>query len=211
MSHESGPSSSTAQAFADQVRAIPDGEHLEMCYSCGTCVSKCMIQQKVEPTYNPRRLIRKALMDMGEEAFADRTTWLCSACDICYPACPQEIHISGVIQAIRELAVQAGKTTPLRTAEVNEQTCVACGLCVEVCPYEAITLVETPVMGRGRAVTVAAVDANRCMACGLCAAGCRSTSIGLPDEYSNEALVEELWDWLEGAEPIQSPVAEVAV
>ncbi len=49
--------------------AIPGGEHLEACYSCGTCVSKCLIQQKVDPEYNPRRLLRLVMMDMQEEAF----------------------------------------------------------------------------------------------------------------------------------------------
>jgi heterodisulfide reductase subunit C len=182
------------ETFADRVRAIPGGEHLEMCYSCGTCVSKCMIQQKVEPDYTPRRLIRKAVMGMEGEAFEDKTTWLCSACDLCYPACPQEIHISGVLLAIKELALQAGHVAPLKTAVVDELTCVACGLCVEVCPYKAITLVETRVMGQTR--TVAHVDANHCMACGLCAASCRSTSIGLLEEFSNEVLMEELWAWM---------------
>ncbi len=42
--------------LANEIRAIPGGENLEMCYSCGTCTSKCMIQQKLEPEYNPRRL-----------------------------------------------------------------------------------------------------------------------------------------------------------
>jgi len=199
MSHKS------SEDLADQVRAIPGGEHLEMCYSCGTCVSKCVIQQKVESTYNPRRLIRKAMMSMDQEAFEDKTTWLCSACDLCYPACPQEIHISGVIAAVRELAVQAGHTSPLKAAVVNEQTCVACGLCVEVCPYEAVALVEIP-MGRDETRTVARVDSNRCMACGLCAASCRSTSIGLPDEFSNEVLVTELWDWMQQTKVGLSPV-----
>jgi len=193
ISHSNQP-----EAFTDQVRAIPGGEHLELCYSCGTCVSKCMIQQKIEVTYNPRRLIRKAMMGLDQEAFEDKTSWLCSACDLCYPACPQEIHISGVLLAIRELALQAGYVAFLKIAVVDELTCVACGLCVEVCPYEAIALVETLVMGRGRAVTVARVDPNRCMACGLCAASCRSTSIGLPDEFSNEALMEDLWGWMRG-------------
>ena len=53
--------------FADEVEAIPGGEHLEMCYSCGTCVSKCMIQQKLEPEYNPRRLLRMVMMDMRKK------------------------------------------------------------------------------------------------------------------------------------------------
>ena len=54
--------------LADLVRAIPGGEHLELCYSCGTCVSKCMIQQKVEPEYNPRRLLRMVMLGMRERA-----------------------------------------------------------------------------------------------------------------------------------------------
>src|SRR4030042_673032 len=131
--------------FADQVRSIPGGEHLEMCYSCGTCVSKCMIQQKIGPGYNPRRLIRKAMMDLDKEACQDTTTWLCSACDLCYPACPQEIHISGVISAVKQLAVQAGYQSPLTPARVDTATCFACGTCIEVCPYKAIARVQSQV------------------------------------------------------------------
>ena len=91
----------TTNVFADQVRAIPGGEHLDACFACGTCVSKCMIQQKVEPEYNPRKLIRMVMMGMQEAAFKNPTTWLCSACDLCYSACPQEIHISQVIGAVK--------------------------------------------------------------------------------------------------------------
>jgi heterodisulfide reductase subunit C len=68
--------------LADEVRALPGGENLEMCYSCGTCTSKCMIQQKLEPEYNPRRLLRMVMMEMREESFSNPTTWLCSSCDL---------------------------------------------------------------------------------------------------------------------------------
>jgi len=187
--------------FSGHVRAIPGGEHLELCYSCGTCVSQCMVQQKADLNYNPRRLIRKAVFDLDKESFEDVTTWLCSACDLCYPACPQEIHISGVILAVRELAIQAGKSTPVKTARVNEQTCVACGLCVEACPYKAIQLVDKKVPNRGL-VSVSQVDAGKCMACGLCGAVCRSTSIGVEEDFSDDALMNGLWHWL-------NPAAEV--
>ena len=99
---------STPATFAAQVRSVPGGEHLDLCYSCGTCVSKCLIQQKLEPEYNPRRLLRMVMMDMREEAYQSPTTWLCSACDLCYPACPQQIHISTLIGAVKTLAVQDG-------------------------------------------------------------------------------------------------------
>jgi heterodisulfide reductase subunit C len=196
------------ESLADRVRAIPGGEHLYMCYSCGTCVSNCPIQSTGELTYNPRRLIQKVINDLEQEAFEDRTTWLCSACDLCYPACPQKIHISGVLQAVRGLAVEAGHTTVLQSAEVNERTCVACGLCAEVCPYEAVSLVEKSIAGHTR--ILASVDPNRCMACGLCAASCRSASIELVDQFSNEAVMEEMWQWLRRPQPVPVQAEPVA-
>ena len=143
---------------------------MEMCYSCGTCVSKCMIQQKVEPEYNPRRLLRMVMMGMRERAFTSPTTWMCSACDLCYPACPQEIHISGVIGAVKQLAVEAGCQSPLETVSVDESLCSGCAVCVMVCPYEAPYLVEKDV--DGILDRFSAVDANKCMGCGTCVAAC---------------------------------------
>lgn len=191
MNHES-----IGSLFVDEVKAIPGGEFVEMCYSCGTCVSKCMIQQKGEPEFNPRRLLRMVMMEMKDEAFDSRTTWLCSACDLCYPACPQKIHISGVIHAVKSLAVNNEKKTSIKTAVVDQQTCVACGLCVEACPYEAIKIIKTKVPYRG-VINVASVDPGLCMACGTCSAVCRSTSIGVPEEFTDESVVEGLWSWLQ--------------
>jgi heterodisulfide reductase subunit C len=184
------------ESLAERVKAIPGGEMLMMCFSCGTCTSKCMIQEKLEPNYNPRRLIREAVFNFEESAFADETTWLCSACDLCYPACPQKIHISGVITAVKQLAVAQGKQSPYQTARVDEKSCVACGLCVSVCPYQAIALVEKKVPFRGL-IPVAAVDPGKCMACGMCSAACRSTSIRLDQEFNDPDIVENLFSWLE--------------
>ena len=181
--------------FADQVRSTPGGEFLEMCYSCGTCTSKCMIQQKLDSEYNPRRLLRLVMMEMKDEAFSDITTWLCSECDLCYPACPQKIHISGVITAVKSIAVSEGNKTTVSTAIVDQQTCVGCGLCAEACPYDAITIVETKIPYRG-SIQIAKVDPGLCMSCGICSAICRSTSIRIPDHYSDEVLMDNLWYWL---------------
>jgi heterodisulfide reductase subunit C/coenzyme F420-reducing hydrogenase delta subunit len=164
------------RTFADEVKAIPGGEHLELCYACGTCVSKCMIQQKVEPDYNPRRLLRMAMMDMKEDAFTSPTTWMCSACDLCYQACPQEIHISQVIAAVKQLAVDAGYTSPLTPVAVNEDLCSGCGICVMVCPYEAPSLFEKDV--DGVVDRLSQVDANKCMGCGTCVGACPLGAIG---------------------------------
>ena len=180
----------------DKVKGLPGGEYVSVCYSCGTCVSRCLIQQKIEAAYNPRRMMKMVMMDMCENAFDSPTAWLCSSCDLCYPACPMEIHISGVITAVKELAIEAGYLSPLKTAKVNAITCVACGLCVEVCPYEAVHLVEKDVPNRGKNLTVAEVDSGHCMACGLCSSVCRSNSIELTEDYTDEMVVDSLSSWL---------------
>ena len=175
--------------FADQVRSIPGGEHLEMCYSCGTCVSKCMIQQKLEPEFNPRRLLRLVTMDMREEAFTSPTTWLCSACDLCYPACPQQIHISGVIGAVKQLAVEAGYESPLETVVVDEALCSGCGICVMTCPYEAPHLIEKEV--NGVMDRFSEVDTEKCMGCGMCVAACPIGAIAR-EGVSNEDVASQM-------------------
>ena len=175
--------------FAGQVRSIPGGEHLELCYSCGTCVSKCMIQQKLEPEFNPRRLLRLVMMDMHEEAFKSPTTWLCSACDLCYPACPQEIHISGVIGAVKQLAVEAGYESPLETVVVDEALCSGCGICVMTCPYEAPHLIEKEV--NGVMDRFSEVNAEKCMGCGMCVAACPIGAIAR-EGVSNEDVASQM-------------------
>jgi heterodisulfide reductase subunit C/coenzyme F420-reducing hydrogenase delta subunit len=161
---------SATKSFADEVKAIPGGEHVELCYSCGTCVSKCMIQQKVEPDYNPRRLLRMVMMDMKDEAFSDPTTWMCSECDLCYESCPQNIHISQVIGAVKQLAVEAGYESPLTPVAVDETLCSGCGICTMVCPYQAPSLFEKEV--DGQLDRFSQVDSNKCMGCGTCVAAC---------------------------------------
>jgi len=179
----------TPETFADKVRSIPGGEHLEMCYACGTCVSQCMIQQKVEPEYNPRRLLRMVMMGMEDEAYENPTTWLCSGCDLCYPACPQEIHISGVISAVKDLAVEKGYTSPLETVSVDENLCSGCGICVMVCPYEAPHLIEKVVNGINDRFSE--VDINKCMGCGICVASCPTGAIAR-DGVSNTDIMKQI-------------------
>ncbi len=169
---------------------MPGGEHLDVCFSCGTCVSKCMIQQKVEAEYNPRRLLRLVMMGLREEAFSSPTTWLCSACDLCYPACPQKIHISEVIGAVKALAVEAEYTSPLEAVSVDEDLCAGCGICAMACPYEAPSLVEK--MIDGQMDRVAEVDINKCMGCGTCVGACPLGAIGRPG-VSNEDVRPQIF------------------
>jgi len=179
-------------SFKDEVMAEPGGENLMRCFSCGTCMSACIIRRE-KPEYNPRRIMRMAILGMREKVLSSHLIWLCSACDACYKRCPQHIHISDLFAAFRNIAVREGYTPPGPVAQVNERTCVACGLCVEVCPYDAVELVQKRVLGHEK--TVSQVDPARCMSCGVCAASCRSGSIDLVN-FSDVTVFEVMQEQL---------------
>lgn len=174
--------------FKDEVMAEPGGENLIRCYSCGTCMATCLIRRHY-PDYNPRRILRMAILGMRKEVLSSHVIWRCSACDDCYRHCPQGIRISDLFKAFRAIALREGYSPPGPIARVNERTCVGCGLCVEVCPYDAVELVKKRVLGHEK--TVAQVNTALCMSCGVCAASCRSASIDLAD-YSDENLLQRL-------------------
>jgi heterodisulfide reductase subunit C/coenzyme F420-reducing hydrogenase delta subunit len=180
--------------FKDQVRAEPGGEHLVNCYSCGTCMSTCLVS-RVSSDFNPRRVLRMVMLGMRDAALAGPTIWMCSACDLCYPRCPQGIHISELMHAIKNIAVREGYQAPGPVAEVDEPKCSGCTVCVRSCPYQALTPVMKNVDGAERRVSQ--VDRTLCMACGICAAACPLSAITVT-EHSNERIAAQIQegDWL---------------
>ena len=183
------PHNDLVYRFSDKVRAMPGGENLDACYACGTCVSTCMIQQKVDAEYNPRRLLKMIMLNLENEAFQNPTTWMCSQCDLCYPACPQQIHISKLIQAVKQLAVEAGYTSPLDVVNVDEGLCSGCGICVMACPYGAPTLFEKGI--NGSTDRFSTVDGTRCMGCGICVAACPTGAIAR-NGVSNQEITSQI-------------------
>lgn len=183
--------SSTMISFAAEVAQFPGGECLTVCFSCGTCVSRCMVPWR-DPAYNPRRVLHKAMLNMRQQVYEDSTIWYCTACDLCYSSCPQEVHISDVIRALRQLALQAGNASPLEAVRVNPLLCAGCGNCAAVCPYAALSLEQ-----RGN-VRVSIVDANRCMSCGACVPVCPNKAISggaVAEEVIRAQLDQVLQEW----------------
>jgi heterodisulfide reductase subunit C len=93
--------------FRHEITAEPGGERFMRCFSCGTCVAGCPVAGKTE-RYNPRRIIRMALLGMRQEVLSSEFVWLCSTCYTCYERCPQDVHIPELMNAIRNIAVQEG-------------------------------------------------------------------------------------------------------
>jgi heterodisulfide reductase subunit C len=93
--------------FRVEIMAEPGGERFLRCFSCGTCVAGCPVAGMTDK-YNPRRIIRMAILGMREQVLASEFVWLCSACYTCQERCPQDVHIPDLMNAIRNIAVREG-------------------------------------------------------------------------------------------------------
>jgi heterodisulfide reductase subunit C/coenzyme F420-reducing hydrogenase delta subunit len=188
-------SSELDRGFMAEVMAVPGGENLLHCWSCGTCAATCLVR-RYDAAFNPRMILRKAGMGMRQEVLSSREIWMCSACDACYPRCPQQIHISEVMKAIRTIAIAEGFEAPGPFAEVDTALCSGCAVCTRACPYGAIE--RTAILVGAEERMIAQVDHTLCMHCGVCVAACPSGSMNLED-YSNLELVTRMGTggWLE--------------
>jgi heterodisulfide reductase subunit C len=97
--------------FKYEIAKEPGGENIKYCFSCGTCTAGCPVR-KVDETYNPRRIIRMAILGMKEELFKSEFIWLCSTCYTCQERCPQDVRITDLMSAIKNLATKAGYIHP---------------------------------------------------------------------------------------------------
>jgi heterodisulfide reductase subunit C len=93
--------------FRNEIVAEPGGERFMQCFSCGTCVAGCPVAGRTTK-YNPRRIIRMALLGMRQEVLTSEFVWLCSSCYTCHERCPQDVHIPEVMNAIRNIAAREG-------------------------------------------------------------------------------------------------------
>jgi coenzyme F420-reducing hydrogenase delta subunit/heterodisulfide reductase subunit C len=149
-------------SFREEVLAEPGGEHLERCYARGACASMCLVR-RVDPDFNPRMVLHMVMQDMQEEVLSSPVVWLCSACDLCHTVCPQQIHISELMTAIRNIAIREGWEPPGPmegngnghvVAQVDRFLCMGCGTCAAACPAEAMR-----VEGNGRDQVTARIQA----------------------------------------------------
>ncbi len=93
--------------FKYEIASQPGGEKFKRCYSCGTCTAACPAAS-VDDEFNPRRIIRMALLGMKEEVLSSPVLWLCVQCTACGFRCPQNVKFVDVMTVLRRMAVKEG-------------------------------------------------------------------------------------------------------
>ena len=104
--------------FKHEVANQPGGENIRRCFTCGTCTAGCPVRG-VDEKFNPRKIIRMVLLGMKERVLKSDLIWRCSACYTCHERCPQDVRITDVMGALRNLAAKEGHLHPGFRAQVE--------------------------------------------------------------------------------------------
>ncbi|MHC1570653.1 MAG: 4Fe-4S dicluster domain-containing protein [Methermicoccaceae archaeon] len=99
--------------FKYEVMNEPGGEDISMCFSCTGCTVSCPVSE-IRPEYNPRRFIHDVLLGMRERVLSDPALWLCVQCHSCYETCPQNVHVTEVMGALKSIAVRESEAGALK-------------------------------------------------------------------------------------------------
>ena len=104
--------------FKDEIAREPGGEHIHRCFACGTCTVSCPVRA-VTDRYNPRKIIRLALLGFRDQVLSSDFIWLCSSCYSCHERCPEDVRITDLMHALTNIAVREGHVPPAFRAQVD--------------------------------------------------------------------------------------------
>jgi heterodisulfide reductase subunit C len=93
--------------FKFDVAAEPGGQNIKLCFACGQCTGSCPVS-RIDPEYNPRRIIHMVLLGMRKEVLSSEFIWMCSQCYTCQAHCPQNVDFADVMKALRNMAWREG-------------------------------------------------------------------------------------------------------
>ena len=110
--------SKTDPKFAQEIAAQPGGENIYRCFACGTCTASCPVSE-VTDRYDPRKIIHMALLGLREPVLSSDFIWLCSTCYACQERCPQDVRITELMYAIKNVAVNDGYVHPSFRTQVD--------------------------------------------------------------------------------------------
>ena len=97
--------------FRKQVMESHGAEKLMHCYQCGSCTSDCPIAKRVDE-FRPRNIARLVMYGQKDRLLEGDLLYLCAGCYTCYEHCPQEVHVSEIVSALRTLSLNDGHLLP---------------------------------------------------------------------------------------------------
>ena len=81
-------------------RALVAGNNFTQCLACGMCTAGCPYSD-IHEDNDPRKFLRKIVLGMKEEAWADPYIWYCTMCERCTVECPMGVNIPSLVRSMR--------------------------------------------------------------------------------------------------------------
>jgi heterodisulfide reductase subunit B len=81
------------------------GQNVFRCYQCNKCSSGCPLANRFDLT--PNQVMRSVQLN-DPLVLESKAIWLCASCQTCTTRCPQQIDVTGVMNALRIEAQQRG-------------------------------------------------------------------------------------------------------
>lgn len=82
-------------------------EQINFCMECGVCTGSCPVSRLI-PSFSPRQMIKRSLMDQDDAVLLGRELWACLTCARCSVRCPVQIDFPEFAREHRELARKNG-------------------------------------------------------------------------------------------------------
>ncbi|MGY5859205.1 MAG: 4Fe-4S dicluster domain-containing protein [Candidatus Thorarchaeota archaeon] len=108
-----------SSGFAKEVEQEFGGDAIMKCVQCGLCTASCMVASMTDK-YRPRQLIQKILLGIREEVLTSDLPWLCMTCRMCEARCQEDVNLSDIFHAVREIATREGHIPPVFQNTVDQ-------------------------------------------------------------------------------------------
>ncbi|MEW6523342.1 MAG: 4Fe-4S dicluster domain-containing protein [Bacillota bacterium] len=83
------------------------GQPIERCYQCKKCTAGCPVAAHVD--WQPNQVVRLIQFGQRERVLRSTAAWRCLSCETCGERCPNGIHLSEVMDVLRELSLESGR------------------------------------------------------------------------------------------------------
>lgn len=101
----------TTSVEADEAAHF-ERHHVADCYQCGKCSAGCPMAQHMDLL--PNQLVRLVQIGRVDRAMRCEAIWKCVSCMTCGARCPKSVDCGGVMDALRQLAVERDAISPER-------------------------------------------------------------------------------------------------
>lgn len=92
----------------------------QFCYQCRRCTNGCPLTFAMD--IYPDRVIRLLNLGLLDRILHCTTIWICSSCKTCTTRCPNQVDIAGVMDYLKEKAIEKGITPPEKATLVFHES-----------------------------------------------------------------------------------------